>query len=1135
MTSREIRRQFIDFFVSQGHAFVPSSPVVPLDDPTLMFTNAGMNQFKPIFLGSERPAHPRVANSQKCIRAGGKHNDLDDVGHDTYHHTFFEMLGNWSFGDYFKKEAIEWAWELLTKVWGIDKSRLHATYFGGLAKGTEARRHGGTQEQSRDREGAGSEPRASARAAPAGNEASKRRSDEGTAIGNRQSPTVNRQSEIEWDLEPDYEARDLWASVTDIDPSHIHPGSMKDNFWEMGDTGPCGPCSEIHIDLTPDKSGAPLVNKGDARVIEIWNLVFIQFNRGADGALTPLPAKHVDTGMGFERLCAVLQGMAAGRLGAFSNYDTDVFTPIFEAIRKRTGAPEYTGSLPEAIQNSEFRIENSDGAIPAPERRSNRTAFELGPLPYGRGSVSTHDQIMIDVSYRVIADHLRCLTFALTDGAIPSNEGRGYVLRRILRRAVRYGRQYLNMHEPFLCDLVPTVVEHMGDVFPELRTAHNGRNVQRVQELIRDEEASFLSTLDRGIRLFNEAAELARTRHHGRISGADAFKLHDTYGFPIDLTELMAEEEGLTIDIGEYERLMEEARGRAKSTSKKFIAQKSWGPGHTTDDIFKYTHLELEAEIRTCTTDDGFNCAFDTIDLTPGDECEVHLNRTCFYAEQGGQVGDRGYLNGPGWVMEVLDTLIAGESVAHRCRVSRGTVPNWFKSGAPPRVLAVVSDGFRVPTMQNHTATHILNWALREVLEIHGSGKVDQKGSLVDPEKTRFDFSHNASLTEEEIARIEDLCAERIRAGLPVYAAMREEDFVDQKAARQINTLRAVFGEKYPDKVRVVSIGVPITEEDARQAAALKSARAEARGSGEAVELDWLLKSPADPKWMQYSVEFCGGTHVKNTAEIEAFTLISEEGVAKGVRRVVGISGDAAKRALALGDELLAEAKALSEPRASARAATAARNASESSRGLKPAAPDAVDAIDNRQSSIDSSLADRVAALQKRLADAIIPLRVRHQIRDILAEAQKTLKESEKAAAKDAGAAVMGRVAALLAEARTVSGVTVVVGEVPAAPVDALRTAIDWVRNKTAASAVLLACVDEGKVTLLAGMSKAAVDRGLKAGDLIKEIAPLVGGKGGGRPDMAQGGGTDATRLRSALAEAAQWMDRRTGGTPAEV
>jgi alanyl-tRNA synthetase len=1082
MTSNEIRQQFLDFFRSKEHAIVPSSPVVPHDDPTLMFTNAGMNQFKPIFLGtvdrnSEFGRLKRAANTQKCIRAGGKHNDLDDVGQDTYHHTFFEMLGNWSFGDYFKKEAIQWAWELLTEVWGIDKTRLHATYFGGLR----------------------AEPQASACA-----------NVEDSSLSRGLKPAA--QDATTWVLEPDYEARDLWASVTDIDPSHIHPGSMKDNFWEMGETGPCGPCSEIHIDLTPDKSGASLVNKGDARVIELWNLVFIQFNRGNDRKLTALPAKHVDTGMGFERLCAVLQGMTEPQASAcatpadndashesersrklklaaqeyrFSNYDTDVFTPIFGAIQKRTGAPSYQGTLP-----------------------TDQPTIDHRP-----------STIMIDVSYRVIADHIRCLTFALTDGAVPSNEGRGYVLRRILRRAVRYGRQYMNMHEPFLCDLVEPLVQHMGDVFPELRTGPNPKrprdNVKHVSDILRDEEASFLKTLDRGIKLFSEAAEYARRHHRGKISGEDAFKLHDTYGFPIDLTELMAEEQGLTIDIGEYERLMEETREKARSglaSTDIDEAPLAFEPGRRlsqTVDRYKYA-MPPRCRARIIGYGGaGAQCA------TVGAPFSLATDRTCFYAEQGGQVSDVGIIRTATGRIKIDRVRRFQDLINHHGVVVDGEIEFGFGECEME-----VDMSFRLPTMQNHTATHLLNWALREVLcppEEREHPHVQQKGSLVDPEKTRFDFSHNKPVTDDELRRVEDRVREHIEAGLRVYTNNNVE--VDQARAREITGLRAVFGEKYPDKVRVVSIGAPVGEEDARAEGIDKSST--------------LMGNPTNPEWMKYSIEFCGGTHVANTSEVEAFVLTHEEGVAKGVRRVVGISGKAAKEAIAQGAQLLDELNRLcTEPQASACATPTSE-------------PQALACADSRSSMVSTEsdrprelnlaarsedLPARVAALQQKINDAVIPIRVRHELRDRLTELQKIVKEQEKQAAAQSGEAVMDRVAALLKEAEQsgpVGGVTVVVAEVPAANPDALRGAIDWFRNKTEASAVLLACTSDGKVTLLAGMSKAVVDRGIKAGDLIKEIAPLVGGKGGGRPDMAQGGGTDASGLPNALDQAAQWIRQK--------
>ncbi len=1151
MTSNEIRQQFIDFFRGKQHVIVPSSPVVPFDDPTLLFTNAGMNQFKPIFLGQHAadvdkwqgatPGLPtRAANTQKCIRAGGKHNDLDDVGKDSYHHTFFEMLGNWSFGDYFKKEAIQWAWELLTKVWGIPKERLHATYFGGSAQGSEV----GMQ---------GSEVRVQGSA-----------KDTEPQTLNPEPQTLNPS------LPPDLESRDLWISLTDIDPSHVHPGNMKDNFWEMGDTGPCGPCSEIHIDLTPDCSGGPLVNAGDARVMEIWNLVFIQFNRGPDGKLTPLPAKHVDTGMGFERLCSVLQGLAHDRLGRFTNYDTDVFTPLFDAIRKRTGAPQYTGTFP--------RIAGLDtGSLnPKSEIRNPKSS-------------ASNTQLMIDSSYRVIADHLRALTFALTDGATPSNDGRGYVLRRILRRAIRFGRQYLNMHEPFICDLVEPLVKHMGDAFPELRTAHGGKNVKHVEEIIRHEEASFLRTLDRGIKHFARARAEAIGGAHARfagnlvfagigahggwteeeieqsfgtrsvprlnfvrpssnevitldtdeveqqlrtanvgicISGKDAFKLHDTDGFPIDLTQQMAEECRLTVDIGEYERLMEAARARARASDitidqvgqQLLMAALADASKHPPGmDARKYdSDLRCKARIR------GGAWGFTPPDRSAhaGQTVILHLDRTPFYAEQGGQVADIGEIKAANGVVKITHVSRHvsehGDAILHH-----GTVVSGWIVGLGEECEAIVSHEHRMPTMQNHTATHLLNWALREALcppDERVNPHVQQKGSLVDPHKTRFDFSHNKALSEEEIEHIEGFVRMQIAADHIVYAASREEDFVDQAAARKVNTLRAVFGEKYPERVRVVSIGAPITEEDARQAG----------------KSDWLLRNPHDAEWMRYSVEFCGGTHVKRTSEIEDFVIVAEEAVAKGVRRVVGVTAQAARDA----------------------------------RSLAAALRDRVAALwDAPQAEFHA----RLTAAQKELADAQLPVLERHKIREQLDQLAEKAKKLEKQKAAASGGAVMDRVAELLALAQqrgdrkeeegnaecrmpnaecqtdgtsaanalsafslqpsafacVLSGITVIIAEVPPASPDALRSAIDWIRQKTDASAVLLACASEGKVTLLSGMSKSAVDRGLKAGDLIKEVTPLVGGKGGGRPDLAQGGGTDPAGLGKALECAQNWLNSR--------
>jgi len=996
-SANEIRDQYIGFFETKGHTFVPSTPVVPTDDPTLMFTNAGMNQFKDVFLGIGSRPYCRATNTQKCIRAGGKHNDLDDVGHDTYHHTFFEMLGNWSFGDYFKKEAIAWAWELLTEVWGIDKRRLHATYFEGDAKDG---------------------------------------------------------------LEPDDEARQLWASVTDIDPAHIHPGNKKDNFWEMGDTGPCGPCSEIHIDMTPDLRGGELINAGDARVMEIWNLVFIQYNRAVDGKLSPLPARHVDTGMGFERICAVLDGMAADKLGEISNYDTDVFAPIFAGIARVTGAAPYTGLL-------------EDGN----ETNPDRTA------------------VMRDVAYRVVADHVRCLTFALTDGAVPGNEGRGYVLRRILRRAVRYGRQYLDAHEPFLCKLVPVVVEAMSSAFPELNSKPD-----RVAELVREEEESFIRTLDRGIALFEEAAvrasgrfydqnegtdlgrqinEYVRTKDRQQpgnlsifrtglidwrsfpgldrpsISGPDAFKLHDTYGFPIDLTEIMAREHGMTVDIDSYEQLMEEARQRARAGGKADVSFDLDIPGElpTTDDSGKYATLSQQVAI-VGWVQQGTFVTEGTLQESDRTTVGLVLDRTCAYAEQGGQVGDAARITTETGEFSVETTKRAKDCVLHLGSVSRGQV-------AVGQQATITIDSHRRQTMCNHTATHLLNWALREVLEAGGGGKVDQKGSLVDPDRTRFDFSHNKPLTAEEIERVEALCNEQIRADRPVYAKE-----VPQAEARQINSLRAVFGEKYPDMVRVVSAGG---------------------------DIDAMLNDPQNPEWMHYPVEFCGGTHVQRTSQIGAFALTAEEAVAKGIRRVVGITGERAERAIAAGKELLERAEAIK-----------AGPADEVAEGL--------------------------AELQKKLADAEIPVRDRVALRYVIAELQQRVKQQSKQQAAASAGALRSVRQALLDEAERVGGTAVVVGALPEVPVEQVREAADWLRAKAGSAAVCLATATDGKVTLVVAMTADLVKKGLKAGELVKEIAPAVDGRGGGKPDLAQAGGKNPAGISTAMTAATTWIKSRLTG-----
>ncbi|MFP4053333.1 MAG: alanine--tRNA ligase [Phycisphaerae bacterium] len=721
----DIRREFIEFFQQREHTFVPSSSLLPADDPTLLFTNAGMNQFKAIFLGTERRDYTRAANSQKCIRAGGKHNDLEDVGHDTYHHTFFEMLGNWSFGDYFKVEAIDWAWELLTEVWGLDASRLHATYFEG-------------------------------------------------------DPSEG--------LEPDTEARELWTRYLPAD--RIHPGSKKDNFWEMGDTGPCGPCSEIHIDLTPDKSGAELVNADSAKVIEIWNLVFIQYNRDAEGRLSPLPAKHVDTGMGFERICAVIQGKK-------SNYATDVFVPIIEAIEQLT----------------DHRYGASSGLE-------------------DRFDVAGEDD-MGDVACRVVADHARTLTFAVTDGILPSNDGRGYVVRRILRRGCRYGRQYLSIEGPFLHRLVDTVVGHFGEAFPELRNRRDA-----VVQIIREEEESFGRTLDRGIELFTRQADRIREEGGKQLPGEVAFELYATYGFPVDLTQIMADEVGLVVDMPGYEKAMAEHAEISRGGGDSFKVDAIMGLP-ATDDTPKYDADEIIAALTGWVSDGNYHTEGQ---LSEGDEAALVTGRTCFYGEQGGQVGDKGIIEGPDGTFEVFDTKVAGQSILHFGTVRTGR----FVPGTQV-TLRVSPD--RMDTMRNHSATHLLNYGLRQIL----GENVDQAGSVVDAERLRFDFTHAQAVTPEQLQEVERIVNDFVLSDAAVSI-----EYMPLADAQKLPGVRAVFGEKYPDPVRVVRMGN--------------------EGS------------------KHYSVEFCGGTHLSRTGQVGLFKILSEESVAKGVRRITAVTGHGAAR-----------------------------------------------------------------------------------------------------------------------------------------------------------------------------------------------------------------------------------------------
>lgn len=698
MTSKEIRQQFLDFFRSKEHRIVASAPVVPYDDPTLLFTNAGMNQFKDVFLGKGTRDYKRAADTQKCIRVSGKHNDLEEVGHDTYHHTFFEMLGNWSFGDYYKEEAIVWAWELLTEVWKLPKERMWATVY-----------------------------------------------------------------------RTDDEAFELWKNKTDINPEHILRFDEKDNFWEMGDTGPCGPCSEIHINLSDDFDNPKYVNAGVPECIEIWNLVFIQYNKDLNGKLHDLPNKHVDTGMGFERVCAVIQGKS-------SNYDTDVFQPLIKEIENISKI---------AYENEEHQI-----------------------------------------AMRVISDHVRALTFAIADGAVPGNEGRGYVLRRILRRAARYGRK-LELKEPFQYKLVDVLVKTMGDVFPEIKL-----NQANIEKIIQAEEESFNTTLDRGIELFEQIAAKTTAQGAKIIPGEDVFKLYDTYGFPADLTNVMAKEIGLTVDEERFEELMNEQRERARKSTKNKIA----GVNILTDNL-----KDIDLSGLPATEFTGYEelaTPAKTLAVKhESDKSIVILDKSPFYVEAGGQIDDLGELNIEEIAVNVIDVDKKNDIVLHIVEY-KDSLQNGID------VLAKVDTKRRWDIMRNHSATHFLHSALRKILGTH----VQQSGSYVGPDRLRFDFTHFSKLSESEIRDIEALINEKLRENIDLYHHRN----IPFEEAKKMGALM-FFGDKYGDRVNVVQFG-------------------------------------------DFTMEFCGGTHVKNSAQIGLFKIISESSIASGVRRIEAVTGAGVER-----------------------------------------------------------------------------------------------------------------------------------------------------------------------------------------------------------------------------------------------
>ena len=1047
MTSTQIRQSFLDFFKSKQHTIVPSSSLMP-DSPNLLFTNAGMNQFVPIFLGQTKcPYTPgRAADTQKCIRAGGKHNDLDDVGLDTYHHTFFEMLGNWSFGDYFKKEAIEWAWELVVGIWKFPPQRLYATVY---------------------------------------------------------SPDKSKNDPSEFDLE----AFNFWAEKfrsVGLDPAvHIVNGNKKDNFWMMGETGPCGPCSELHVDLTPngDTRGS-LVNKGDARCIEIWNLVFIQFNaqpvaavcdrRGEDDAerrsqtaatieFVPLAAKHVDTGMGFERVTSIIQGtknLTDFANAKISNYETDIFRPIFDELEKLSGK-KYKSTLPSIGADPEVLHDLSivgaalmargltdfkswsadlikdfgDKIIPLLEtvwktsdkmldESVRRAVSDLDEFENSEPTSDFSDEnyskiIASDIAFRVIADHIRTLSFAIADGIQPGNNDRNYVLRRILRRAVRYGRT-LGFQEPFFYKLVDVLADTMGDVFPEIRARK-----KQVQETIRTEEEAFNKTLDTGISLFLKAVEFAErpvdsdkgilstaeTRAQGiqggivvfkklsdesgrKVKGVSAelaFLLYDTYGFPLDLTELMARERGLTVDKDGFEKLMEEQRARARAAQKKEVISLSQIETTTPTKFVGYDHLAVEAKV------------VEVVSLK--DKTAVILDTSACYAEMGGQVGDTGEIvvAADGSQPQTSPTSV---NMAAFCRTPL-RITNTQKSGSTflhfvdgddvpavgDEVLLRVDKSRRDAIQRHHTVTHLLHWALHEV----ASKEASQKGSFVGPDKLTFDFN-SAPLTPAQVADIEKLVNERILENAGVsWTEVAHADVKNRKDVMQF------FGDKYGDTVRVVQIG------------------------GGAGKLDG------------YSMELCGGTHTRATGEIGLFRIVSEAAVAAGVRRIEAVAGLEAY------------------------------------------------GVANSQLQLIRSIAGKINSPVGELEKKV----------EALLAQQKELEKSLRTATQREASNVASN---LLEQVHTLNGVPAIIHNVGGVDGDFLQAIADSLKGRFQ-GVIVLGGAANGAVSLIAAVSPDFTAK-IQAGKIIQQIAPIVGGKGGGKPDNARGGGKDAAKLDEALAKA---------------
>ena len=935
MTSREIRQSFLDFFREKQHSIVPSAPLLP-SSPNLLFTNAGMNQFVPYFLGTEHAPYdpPRAADTQKCIRAGGKHNDLEDVGYDTYHHTFFEMLGNWSFGNYFKAEAIEWSWELLTERWGMPKERLYATVY---------------------------------------------------------KPAEGDPADF------DQEAFDLWKALFEregLDPEiHIVNGNKADNFWMMGDTGPCGPCSEIHIDLTPegDTKGS-LVNQDDSRCIEIWNLVFIQFNAETDGSFRHLPATHVDTGMGFERACAVIQGTKGGSdfSKLASNYDTDVFTPIFDKLTELSGK-KYTGT------------------VPAVGRRDGLS-----------------EQEKTDVAFRVIADHIRTGTFAIADGILPSNDGRNYVIRRILRRAIRVGRTIgLGGDQPLLLQLAPVVIEHFGDAFPEL---NERREV--ILETLEMEEISFNRTLDRGLSLFEDAAE--KLGDGEAFPAATVVKLWETFGFPLDLTQVMIEERGLSVDQDEVERLKAEhgktgAEGQHNQTISAVAIETD-----AESEFVGYEVDSLETTVEEWIESD--------------DHIIAVVSKSPLYVEKGGQLGDTGsVLFEDGHAIDVIETLSVGDALC--LRLAETPVHR------PDKLVVSIDAERRRGIESHHTATHILHWALHEEV----SREASQQGSLVAPDRLRFDFNGKA-LTAKQISAIETAVNERISRNDTVswqevvHADIRDRDDIMQ-----------FFGDKYGERVRVVQIG------------------------GEDGGLDG------------WSMELCGGTHVRNTGEIGLFKIRSEGAIAAGIRRVEAVCGDAAVSYVRESIDLLKE-----------EIQTALDKLTATNTALEKAGADgvAVPGVDIAELEGDTDIAGINALLAELTSH-------RDELQKAAVDADKRLKKASAGAAAEIASEWLEETLASVEDSSPRRLVGLLPGDNPAL----IQETLTGLKRRQFDGVAVLALVAGDTVHIAAVVDKAHTGQ-FQAGKLVQELTALVDGKGGGKPEMARGAGKATDKVDAMLERA---------------